>query len=146
MKKIIVTGNAGRDAESKSDQNGNNFATFSVAISVGTKQAPRTDWVEVSCNGNQADFACKYIRKGTKLLIEGFPTTSAYINIKDNKPVATLRIYANNIEILSRKDDNADQAPIGQGTNRGANANTDDDVYVLPEDDEINVKSDDVPF
>jgi len=36
MKKIIVTGNVGRDPEVRADQSGNQFVTFSIGVSVGT--------------------------------------------------------------------------------------------------------------
>lgn len=104
MKKIIITGHVGKDPELRADQSGNQFATFSMGVSVGTKQAPKTDWVDVSCNGKLADLAKNYIKKGSKLLVEGFPSANAYIN-KENKPVASLRVFANNVEFLSKQED-----------------------------------------
>ena len=105
MKKIIITGNVGQNPELRVDSNsGNQFAIFSVGVSVGTKQAPKTDWVDVSCNGKLADIAKNYIKKGSKLLIEGFPSVNAYMS-KENKPVASLKVFANNVEFLSRRED-----------------------------------------
>lgn len=104
MKKIIITGNVGRDPELRADQSGNQFATFSVGVSVGTKQNPKTDWVDVSCNGKLADVARNYVKRGTKILVEGFPSVSAYVN-KENKPVGTLKIFANYFELLSKRED-----------------------------------------
>jgi single-strand DNA-binding protein len=104
MKKIIITGNASRDPEMRVDQSGNQFATFSVGVSVGTKQVPKTDWVDVICNSKLADVARLYVKKGSKLLIEGFPSASAYVN-KENQPVAMLKVYANNIEFLNKRED-----------------------------------------
>lgn len=116
MKKIIITGNVGRDPELKVDSNsGNQFAIFSVGVSVGTKQAPKTDWVNVSCNGKLADIAKNYIKKGSKLLIEGFPSVNAYIN-KDNIAVATLKVFANNIEFLSKQEDSTTNNLAGELT------------------------------
>ena len=104
MKKIIITGNASRDPEMRVDQSGNQFATFSVGVSVGTKQTPKTDWVDVICNSKLADVARLYVKKGSKLLIEGFPSASAYVN-KENQPVAVLKVYANNLEFLNKRED-----------------------------------------
>jgi len=140
MKKIILTGNVGRDPELRADQTGNQFATFSVGVSVGTKQNPKTDWVDISCNGKLADIARNYIRKGTKVLVEGYPTANAYIN-KENKPVATIRVYANTIELLSKREDAA-------GDDYHHN---DEPVYNLPEVGQPSsqtgsLTSDDIPF
>lgn len=107
MKKIILTGNVGRDPELRADQNGNQFVTFSLAVSVGTKQNPKTDWIDISCNGRLVDVAKNYVKKGTKLLVEGFPSVHAYMT-RENTPAATMRVSANNFEFLSKKDDEAD--------------------------------------
>jgi single-strand DNA-binding protein len=139
MKKIILTGNVGRDPEVRVDQAGSEFATFSVGVSVGTKQNPKTDWVDISCGGKLVDIAKNYIRKGSKLLIEGYPSINAYLT-KDNKPAATIRVYANTIELLSRREDD----------NTISNMNIEhpnESVYQLPEsDNQVTLKSDDIPF
>jgi single-strand DNA-binding protein len=139
MKKIFVTGNVGRDPELRADQNGNQFATFSLGVSVGTKQNPKTDWVDITCNGKLADLARNYIKKGTKLLIEGFPSVNAYIN-RENKPVGTLRVNASNIEFIGSRSEND-----------GEHSSADSPVYNLPEsshesNNEMTLKSDDIPF
>ena len=104
MKKIIITGNVGHDASMQVLQDGTNFVKFSVGVSVGTKQNPKTDWCDITCNGKLADVAHNYVKKGTKVLIEGFPTINVYTS-KDGKATGNLKIYANNIELLSKKDE-----------------------------------------
>lgn len=142
MKKIIVTGNVGRDPELRADQNGNQFATFSLGVSVGTKQNPKTDWVDVSCNGKLADVARNYIKKGSKLLVEGFPSVNAYIN-KENKPVGTLRINANNFEFIGSRQESGDDYNQDHSSDNSS-------VYSLPESTndklDMTLKSDDIPF
>lgn len=105
MKKLIVTGNLGKDPDKKIDGTGNMFVTFSIAVAVGTKDNPKTDWVDVSCNGKLAELAGNYLAKGSKVLITGFPTVHSYIN-KDNNAIGVLKVYADNIEFLSAKSDN----------------------------------------
>ena len=133
MKKILITGNVGKDPERRADQNGNSFATFSVAVSVGNKQTPKTDWVDVTCSGKLADVVCTYLKKGTKVLVSGFPSVNAYIN-RDNVAIATLRVYANEVEFLSAKND-------GESTP----SNDNDGVHNLPSN-ETSLQSDDIPF
>lgn len=103
MKKIFVTGNVGRDPETRYAPNGESFVTFSLAVSSGTKANPRTDWMEVSCNGKTAEVVQNYVRKGSKLLIEGTPSVNAYIS-KEGKPVGTLRIAASTIEFIGSRE------------------------------------------
>ena len=140
MKKIVVTGNVGRDPEVRADQSGTQFVTFSLGVSVGTKQNPKTDWLDISCSGKLLDIARNYVRKGTKILIEGFPSVNAYMN-KENKPVATMKVYAHTLELLSKRDDDA--TPSNDYSN--------EPVYTLPEINTNNtqtstLKSDDIPF
>jgi len=123
MKRLTVTGNIGRDPELRLDPSGHQFASFSIGVSVGSKQTPKTDWLEITCNGKLAEIICTYGRKGTKVLIDGFPAVSAYIN-KENQPVGTLRVYANSIELLNRVD-------IDQSSSNAATAESDELEHVL---------------
>lgn len=113
MKKIFVTGNVGRDPESRYAPSGESFVTFSLAVTTGPKNNQKTDWLEISCNGKTAEVVQTYVRKGTKLLVEGTPSANAYLN-KEGKPVATLRVSANNIEFIGSKERTEDAgAPDG---------------------------------
>lgn len=132
MKKIMLTGNLGKDPEMRTSPNGEQFATFTLAVSVGTKQNPKTDWVDVSCNGKLADVVCTYIKKGTKVLVSGFPSVSAYLN-KENQAVGSLRVYADDIEFLSPKA-NSD------------NSIETSDVYTLPQTNTDTLHGDNIPF
>lgn len=136
MKKIIITGNLGKDPEKRSDQSGNQFAVFTVAVSVGTKQNPKTDWVDVSCGGKLADVVCSYLRKGSKVLVTGFPTVNAYVN-KENSAVGVLRVYADDIEFLSAKTGGEQ-----------SDAEYNNDVHTLPplNSSSGSLESDQIPF
>jgi single-strand DNA-binding protein len=103
MKKIIVTGNVGRDPESRYAPSGESFITFSLAVTTGPKNNQKTDWLEISCNGRTAELVQTYVRKGTKLLVEGTPSANAYIN-KEGKAVGTLRVSASNIEFIGSRE------------------------------------------
>ncbi|MCX8514094.1 MAG: single-stranded DNA-binding protein [Burkholderiales bacterium] len=108
MKRLTIIGNLGRDPESRNDKYGNSFVTFSVAVSVGNKDKPRTDWVDVSCNGKLAEIATTYAKKGYKVFVEGFPDVSAYTN-NANVVVAVQRLYAHSIKILNRNEHDSTQ-------------------------------------
>lgn len=135
MKRIIITGNLGRDPEKRADPEGNSYATFSVGVAIGSKQKPKTDWVDVSCKDKLAEIVCAHLKKGAKVLVSGFPSVNAYIN-KENVAVGILRIYADDIEFMSSKD-----ATSGGG----------EDVYPLPYVDNMKkqtatLNSDNIPF
>jgi single-strand DNA-binding protein len=135
MKKIIITGHLGRDPEGRHSPNGEWFVTFTVAVNVGTKTNPRTDWVDVACNGKLAEIAQTYLKKGTKVLIEGFPSATAYIN-KEGKPVANIRVTARTMEILSSKESSGTDATIANES----------ESHMSHEEDFSHISSDDIPF
>lgn len=109
MKKIIVIGNVGRDPEARFSPTGESFVTFSLAVTTGSKNNQKTDWLEISCSGKTAELVQSYVHKGSKLLVEGTPSANAYIS-KDGKAVATLRVRAINLEFLggSNKEEQSD--------------------------------------
>ena len=135
MKKIMLTGDLGRDPEGRHSPNGEWFVTFTVAVNVGTKTNPRTDWVDISCNGKLAEIAQTYLKKGTRVLIEGFPSAGAYIN-KDGKAVATLRVAARFLEILSSRDSGSNDSMGSQEPQEHMSHDT----------DFSSISSDDIPF
>lgn len=107
MKKIFVTGNVGRDPEARYAPSGETFVTFSLAVTTGSKDNQKTDWLEISCNGRTAETVQKWVKKGSKLLIEGTPSANAYVN-KEGKAVATLRVSASNVEFIGGKQESSE--------------------------------------
>ena len=103
MRKIFFNGNVGRNPETRYAQDGKSFVTFSVAVNAGTKDNPKTDWYEVSCNGRTAEVVTQYVKAGTKVLVEGTPSVSAWVN-KEGQAVGSQRVAASNVEMLSSKD------------------------------------------
>lgn len=117
MKKLIITGYVGKDAEVLFNQKtGESFAKFSVRIAVGTKQEPRTDWVEVVCNDKLLDVARSFVKKGGRVLVEGFPKTHAYIS-KEGKAGSVLTVHAHILELLGKASDEEHQIEIVEPAN-----------------------------
>ncbi|MCY4191411.1 MAG: single-stranded DNA-binding protein [Rhodospirillaceae bacterium] len=77
VNKVILVGNLGRDPEVRTMQNGDKVANFSVATSERWKDRntgemqERTEWHNVAIFGRTAEIAERYLRKGTKVYIEG---------------------------------------------------------------------------
>lgn len=72
VNKAIVLGHVGRDPETRSTQDGTKIVSFSVATSEKWKDNERTEWHRVVIfNERLADVAEKYLRKGSKVYLEG---------------------------------------------------------------------------
>ena len=78
VNKVILIGNLGRDPEIRSMQDGNRVANLAVATSeswrdrVSGERKERTEWHSVVIfNERLAEIAEKYLRKGSKVYLEG---------------------------------------------------------------------------
>ena len=78
VNKVILIGNLGRDPEVRTMQNGNRVANLSVATSetwrdkASGERKERTEWHRVVIfNDRLVDVAEKYLRKGSKVYLEG---------------------------------------------------------------------------
>ena len=77
VNKVILIGNLGRDPEIKKLDSGATLASFSIATSENYtdkqsgKKIEQTDWHDVVLWRGLAEVAEKYLKKGTKIYIEG---------------------------------------------------------------------------
>ena len=75
VNKVILLGNVGKDPDVRYPQQGQCMASFTLATSerysTANGPAERTEWHNIVVWGKQAEIVEKYVRKGTKLYIEG---------------------------------------------------------------------------
>ena len=77
VNKSIVMGVLGRDPETKQFPNGGSVTNFSVATTDHWKdkttgeRKESTEWHRISTNNRLAEIASKYLKKGSKVYIEG---------------------------------------------------------------------------
>ena len=104
--KLIIIGNLGRDPEMRYTPDGKPNTTFSVATSRKAGDKDETTWFRVSVWGNQAEPCNQYLRKGSKVLVEG--RLKAEINVyqrKDGSYAASYDVTADTVRFLSGKDE-----------------------------------------
>ena len=116
VNKVILLGNVGSDPEIR-ESNGGKFATFRLATTDkgytkrdGTQVPERTEWHNIVANSNIVSVIENYVRKGTKLYIEGKLRTRKY-TARDNTERTVTEIYIDNMELLGGK-------PQEQNTNQ----------------------------
>ena len=77
VNKVILMGVLGRNPETKQFPNGGSVTTFSLATSEHWKdkttneRKEATEWHRIVTNGRLADVAGQYLKKGSKVYIEG---------------------------------------------------------------------------
>ena len=141
--KVTLIGNLGRDPEQRYTPSGQAVTTFSVATSekwTGQDGQPqeRTVWWRVSVFGKQAETCAQYLRKGSKVYVEGRlqadPKTGGprIWTGQDGAPRASFEITGITVKFLSSRGE-------GGGSAGGTGQMHEPDV-AMAED------SDDIPF
>ena len=117
VNKIILLGNVGKDPEVRYFDNGGAVANFTLATTErgytaanGTQVPDRTEWHNIVLWRGLAEVAEKYVKKGSKLYIEGKIRTRSYDDASGNKRYIT-EIWGDNMEMLDRKQDGSSAAP-----------------------------------
>lgn len=98
MNKVILMGRLTADPEKKG------AVSFTLAVDRRFKKEGEqaADFIRIVCFGKLGDFAEAYLRKGTKILVEGRIQTGNYTN-KEGQKVYTTDVIADNIEFAESK-------------------------------------------
>lgn len=106
VNKVILLGNVGRDPDVRYPSQGQTVASFPLATSdrayttsAGTQVPERTEWHNIVMWGRNAEVAEKYIRKGSRLYIEGRLRTRNWEDKNKIKRYIT-EIYVDTFEML----------------------------------------------
>ena len=121
MNKVVLVGRLTRDPEVRysSGDKPMAIARYSLAVNRNGKTsegAPTADFINIVAFGRDGEFAEKYLRKGTKILVEGHIQTGSYTN-KDGQKVYTTDVVVERHEFVENKA-TAGVAPetVGQPT------------------------------
>jgi single-strand DNA-binding protein len=108
INKVILVGNVGGDPEVRYMPNGNAVTTLSIATSEAWKdkqsgeKQERTEWHRVVCFNRLGEIAGEYVRKGSKLYIEGSLRTRKWQD-QQGQDRYTTEIIANELQMLDSK-------------------------------------------
>jgi len=109
INKAIILGNLGQDPETRYMPNGNAVTNITVATSMAWKDQSgqpqeKTEWHRITFFGKLAEIASQYLKKGSKVYIEGRIETKKY---QDQAGVDkyTTSIIANEMQMLDSKGD-----------------------------------------
>ena len=141
MNKVLMMGRLTKDPEityAKSDQN-KAIARYTIAINRVVKKdtEPAADFIPCVAFGKSAEFAQKYLKKGTKLVVEGRLYQSIWVDSETKKNRSAINIIVEKQEFAESKKEDT------QGTvDTKAQDITDDVQQFITIPDEI----DDLPF
>lgn len=113
VNKVILVGNLGQDPEVRYMPNGNAVANFTVATSESWKdqqgqQQEKTEWHRIVVYKRLAEIAGEYLKKGSKVYLEGKLQTREWQDQQGQKRYTT--------EIVCHEMQMLDSRPAGAGT------------------------------
>ncbi len=153
INKVILVGNVGVDPDVRYMPNGNAVTTLSLATSetwkdkqTGDKQE-RTEWHRVVCFNRLGEIAGEYVRKGSKLYIEGSLRTRKWQD-QQGQDRYTTEIVASDIQMLDSKGSASqtyNDAPAAHQQENSSASSTPKATQTAAQDafDELD---DDIPF
>ena len=109
-------GRLGKDPEVKYTQSGAQICNFSIAVgsawkdkTTGQKQE-RTEWINIESFGKLAEICGQYLKKGSKVFIQGEFVTRKWQDQSGNDRYST-SIRLTNMQMLDGRSDTPAQAP-----------------------------------
>lgn len=146
MNKVILMGRLTRDPDVRYSQTANGsmaVARYTLAVDRRFKKDGETNADFISCVafGKVGEFAEKYLKQGTKLVVEGRIQTGSYTN-KDGNKVYTTDIYVENCEFAESKSA-AEQNGVNTAPKPSKPSNVDADGFMSIPD---NVDDEGLPF
>ena len=135
MNKIILMGRLTRDPEMRSG-NGTQVCRYTLAVDRRFKRdgEPDADFFNCTVFGKSAEFAEKYFRQGTKLLITGRIQSDNYTN-KDGQKVYSWQVLVDEQEFAESKNAASGNAFAGNSGNAGDGKSGGDDDFMKFDND-----------
>jgi single-strand DNA-binding protein len=124
VNKVIIIGNVGGDPETKYMPSGGAVTNLSLATSESWKDKQtgqpqeRTEWHRVVFFNRLAEIASEYVRKGSKLYVEGSLRTRQWE--QDGIKRYSTEIVASQMQMLDSRQGGAQQGGAQQGYNQQA--------------------------
>lgn len=112
INKVILVGNVGKDPEVRHLDNGTAYARFTLATSETYKdkssgnKVTNTEWHNIVLWRGLADVAERFVKKGSKLYIEGKITSRSYDDPNGGGTKYFTEIVGNVMQMLDSKGSN----------------------------------------
>jgi len=123
VNRVILIGTLGRDPEMRYLPNGNAVCSVSLATDEGYKdrntgqQVDKTEWHRVEAFGRLAEIMGEYLKKGSKIYIEGKLRTDEYE--KDGIKRYSTKIIASEMTMLDTRNSGDNNMGGGYAPNQG---------------------------
>ena len=133
VNKALIIGNLGQDPEIKYTQSGSPVANLSVATSERWKdkntgeQKEQVEWHRVVIFGRLAEIAEQYLKKGSKIFVEGKLQTRDWEDSEGKKRYTT-EVVAREMTMLDSKGDSMDSSSSNSSSSKPNNDKFEEDI------------------
>src|SRR6201993_429392 len=152
VNKVILVGNVGKEPEIRATGGGMMIANFSLATTDRAKDATgnwtdKTEWHNLVAFQRTAEIVRDYVKKGSKLYIEGKIQTRSWDDKNSGQKRYRTEILVNDLVLLSGRDDGGSSSG-GYSRQSGTPSNVDQrppaghDEY----SQSAEISDDDIPF
>lgn len=151
VNKVILLGNVGKDPEIRSTGGGTMVANFTLATSdrfqdQGGNWQDRTEWHNLVAFKRTAEIVRDYVKKGSKLYIEGKIQTRSWDDKESGQKKYRTEIIVNDLSLLSGREEGGS----GGGYSRGSGSTASFDQRQSSGGDDYaqsaEISDDDIPF
>jgi single-strand DNA-binding protein len=150
VNKVILLGNVGKDPEMRSTGGGTLVANFTLATGDRQKDAQgnwqdRTEWHNLVAFTRLAEIVRDYVKKGSKLYIEGKIQTRSWDDKETGAKRYRTEILVNDLSLLSSRDEGSSS---GSARAASSTANFDQRTPAGQDDyaQQTEISDDDIPF
>lgn len=109
LNKVILIGHMTANPELKQSTSGVSVCAFSIGVSrrytKGEQQ--QTDFITIVAWRQQAEFVCRYFKKGSSICVCGSLQTRTWTDNRNNKRYAT-EVIADEVSFVERKENAAE--------------------------------------
>jgi single-strand DNA-binding protein len=132
VNKVILIGNAGRDAEVRNTSSVRPVANFSLAINEpfrgkSTGDHQKVEWVRCVAWNKQAEIAGKLITKGKQVFAEGRLQTRQFEDREGTTRTVT-EVVVTSLRVLGRMDNRSADGPVRDALPNDAQDATNDEI------------------
>ena len=155
INKVTLLGNIGKDPEIKFLPSGQAVANFGIATTERFKDKnggdwqEKTEWHNVTAYARTAEIVRDYVKKGSKIYVEGRLTTRSWDDKESGKKVYRTEIVVNELVLLSGRGEGGDAPSGGYSRSSSAASSTSSFDQRPPQDDyehSAEITDDDIPF
>jgi single-strand DNA-binding protein len=103
MNSWAISGNLGRDAESRFTPSGDAVTSFSVAVKAGFGEKATTTWVNCTMWGKRGEAIAQYLKKGTLVGVVGEASLREWQD-KEGQKRTVLEVRVNDLTLLGKQE------------------------------------------